>query len=329
MSYTHLTEAERYHIDEQLRQGATQAAIAAEIGRSPSTLSRELSRNQGKRGWRPRQAHIIATHRLSERGHNNASKIDEAAWDYAIDKLANAQWSPEQISGRQKKDNLPSISHESIYQRLLADKKAGGDLYTHLRCQKKRKKRYGSKTAGRQHIPNRVDISERPAVVDKKKRFGDWEGDTIIGSHKGGAVLTTAVERKSRYLCLGKSKDKTTKSVITRIANDMAAVAPLAKTMTLDNGVEFAGHQELTNQLGMEVYFARPYHSWERGLNENTNGLIRQYFPKKTCFDNISEDEFRAVAEKINHRPRKCLGFRTPHEVLVSLSAKKKIALRI
>ena len=178
-----------------MRQGYTRAATTDELGRSASTISRELRRNRGQRGWRPRQVCQKAALRLSERGKNNATKIDEAAWDYGLDKLTSEKWSSEQIAGRAKKEKKPTISHESIYQRILADKKDGGTLYTHLRCKKKRKKRYGANDSGRVRIPNRVDIDERPAIVESKRRVGDWEGDTVICSHDGGAVFATMVER--------------------------------------------------------------------------------------------------------------------------------------
>jgi len=329
MSYTHLTTDERYHIDELLRQQFTQSSIALELGRSPSTLSRELRRNKGKHGWLPHQANSKATERLSTRGKNNVSRINESSWEFAKAKLKNEQWSPEQIHGWQKRKKLPLISHESIYHRILKDKHADGELYTHLRCKKKRKKRYGSKTAGRGCIPNRVDIEERPAIVNTRKRVGDWEGDTVIGSHNGGAVIATMVERKSRFTVVAKSKDKTTASVIAAIIKEMEPFSLLVKTVTFDNGKEFSGHKHLTESFGADIYFARPYHSWERGLNENTNGLIRQYFPKKTVFDNIAEKEFYDAARKLNNRPRKCLGYCTPLEVMIKLATKQGIALRI
>lgn len=329
MGYTHLTADERYHIDELLRQGFAQNHIAKALGRSASCISRELCRNKGMRGWRPHQAHEKAKAKLMARGKANAKKINDSAWQYAVDKLKTEQWSPEQIHGRLKKEKLPSISHESIYQRVLADKLSGGDLHTHLRCQKKRKKRYGSTMAGRGSIPNRVDIDNRPTIVDSRKRVGDWEGDTVIGSHNGGSVIATMVERKSRLLVVSKAKDKTTKEVIDGIIEQMKPLSALLETITFDNGKEFSGHHRLNETLGSDIYFAKPYHSWERGLNENTNGLLRQYFPKKTCFDNIDELEFQRIAKKINNRPRKCLGYATPLEVFKKLADDKGIALRI
>src|SRR5260221_1676729 len=315
MEYKHLTAEERYQIDDLRREGFNQAEIARKIGRSPSTLSRELSRNKGDRGWRPRQAQLKATELLATRGANNASKISEAAWQYAKKHLSEDQWSPEQIVGRLQLQGLGSISHETIYQRILEDKNIGGILYTHLRCKKKRKKRYGSTRSTRGTIPNRVDIDKRPMIVDDRKRTGDWEGDTIIGSHDGGAVIASMVERKSRYTVLAKSKNKTTAAVISNINQHMMPIAEMVFTVTLDNGKEFSQHEVMSAMLNADIFFAKPYHSWERGLNENTNGLVRQYFPKNIPFDRITDDDLQSVAKKLNNRPRKCLDYKTPFEI--------------
>ena len=328
MGYKHLTEEERYQIDDLKREGFNQSEIAKKIKRSPSTLSRELHRNLGDRGWKPRQAQLKAVDRLVFRGSNNARKISESAWQYAVKHLREDQWSPEQITGRLKLEGMEGISHETIYQRIWEDKQAGGTLYTHLRCKKKRKKRYGSARSKRGVIPNRVDIDERPAIVDSRKRTGDWEGDTIIGSHDGGAVIASMVERKSRFTVLAKSENKTTAAVIKSINQHMLPIAALVFTITLDNGREFSLHEIMAMMLGANVYFAKPYHSWERGLNENTNGLVRQYFPKKIPFDNITNHELQRVAKKLNDRPRKCLCYKTPFEVFSRSCDKKGIALR-
>jgi transposase, IS30 family len=329
MDYKHLTEDERYQIDDLRGEGFNQKEIADRIGRSASSISRELRRNEGCRGWRPRQAQFKAATRLAERGLSNARKVNEAAWLYAKKHLTEDQWSPEQISGRAELDGIEGISHETIYQRILEDKKAGGNLYTHLRCKKKRKKRYGSARSMRGAIPNRVDIDQRPAIVDSRKRIGDWEGDTIIGSHDGGAVIASMVERKSRYTVLAKSKNKTTVSVIESINQHMLPIADLVHTITLDNGKEFSMHRTMSATLDADVYFAKPYHSWERGLNENTNGLVRQYFPKKIPFDNITYHDLQRVVRKLNNRPRKCLDYKTPFEVFSKSCEKLGIALRI
>ena len=182
----------------------------------------------------------------------------------------------------QPRDNLPARS---------SGQKAGGTLYKHLRCKKQRKKRYGSARSKRGSIPNRVGIEKRPAVVDARTRIGDWEGDTIIGSHKGGAVIASMVERKSRYTILAKAKNKTTTAVTESINERMLPIAALVLTVTLDNGREFSMHEMLSLVLDARVFFAKPYHSWERGLNENTNGLVRQYYPKKTSFDSIRKSD--------------------------------------
>jgi transposase, IS30 family len=329
MSYKHLTEEERYQIDDLRREGFKQNFIAKILKRSPSTISRELSRNEGARGWRPRQAQSKAAERLTSRGSNNARKVSEVAWDYAEKHLTEDQWSPQQIAGRAKLEGLPTISHETIYQHILKDKRSGGNLYTHLRCKKKRKKRYGSARSTRGIIPNRVDIDKRPAIVESRRRIGDWEGDTIIGSHTRGSVIASMVERKSRYTVLTKSKDKTTTAVIKSINQRMLPIADLVHTITLDNGKEFSMHEVLATVLDADIYFAKPYHSWERGLNENTNGLVRQYFPKKSSFDNITEYDLQRVVKKLNHRPRKCLGYQTPLEILSKSCEKMGIALRV
>ena len=328
MDYKHLTEEERYQIDDLRREGFNQAEIAKRIGRSPSTLSRELRRNEGERGWRPRQAQLKSVERLVTRGSNNARKISEAAWEYAEKHLTEDQWSPQQIAGRLELEGMETISHETIYKRILEDKNEGGDLYIHLRCKKKRKKRYGSARSTRGAIPNRVDIDQRPAIVESRKRIGDWEGDTIIGSHDGGAVIASMVERKSRFTVLVKSKNKTTTEVTERINQHMLPIADLVHTVTLDNGKEFSSHEIMATMLDAKIYFAKPYHSWERGLNENTNGLVRQYFPKKIPFDNITNHELQRVAKKLNDRPRKCLGYKTPYEVFSKSCEQRGIALR-
>lgn len=328
MKYGHLTADERYQMDDLLREGFSQDKVAAAIGRSKSTISRELSRNKGERGWRPRQAQQKAEERLTKRGAGNVKRVSTAAWEFAKEHLQKEQWSPDQIAGYLKVEGLETISHEAIYQRVLADKKDGGSLYKNLRCKKKRKKRYGSARSARGKIPGRIDIDQRPAIVDERRRIGDWEGDTIIGSHKGGAVIASMVERKSRLTVLSKARNKTTTEVIESINRRMLPIAAFVLTITLDNGREFSMHEMLSLMLGAKVFFAKPYHSWERGLNENTNGLVRQYFPKKTSFDRITESELMRVEKKLNSRPRKCLGYKTPIEVFNRLCERRGVALR-
>jgi IS30 family transposase len=329
MDYKHLTEHERYQIDDMRRDGFNQASIAKALKRQSSTVGRELRRNAGDRGWRPRQAQLKAADRLCARGSANVKRASIAACSYAMKHLQKEQWSPEQITGRLALEGRETISHETIYQRILEDKNAGGTLYTHLRCKKKRKKRYGSVRSTRGAIPGRVDIDQRPAVVESRKRTGDWEGDTIIGAHDGGAVIATMVERKSRFTCLAKAKNKTTVAVTNSINKRMLPIAAMIFTMTFDNGREFSLHAVMALVLSADVYFAKPYHSWERGLNENTNGLVRQYFPKRTRFDSITEYDLQRVARKLNNRPRKCLGYKTPFEVFSKSCEKRGVALRV
>lgn len=329
MEYTHLTEIERYQIDELLREDFSQALIAKILGRSSSTLSRELRRNKGGWGWRPRQAHLNAQARLTKRGSANVKKASDSAWEYAKKHLQNEQWSPEQITGRLRLEGLETISHETIYQRILVDKNEGGSLYTHLRCKRKRKKRYGSAAATGGAIQNRIGIEQRPAIVDSRKRVGDWEGDTILGSHRGGVVIASMVERKSRFTRLARAKNKTTVEVVESINKCMLPIAGLVHTITLDNGGEFHQHEIISATLNADIFFTRPYHSWERGSNENTNGLVRQYFPKKVAFDSMSEEHLQEVENKLNNRPRKCLGYKTPFEVFSKSCKTKGVALRI
>lgn len=328
MDYKHLTMEERYQIDDLRGEGFSKNEIAKRLGRSPSTVSREMRRNKGERVWRAHQAHEKAKVRLSNRGKSNVRKVSESAWDSAKNKLSIFQWSPEQITGRLKLEKHGGISHETIYKRILADKKAGGILYKHLRCQKRRRKRYGSS----RHPPailGRVGIENRPAIVDTRKRIGDWEGDTIIGAGCNSGAIVSSVERVSRFTLLMKIENKSPIGVKDAIIQKMKFLSGLAYTMTLDNGGEFSLHKTIAQQLDMKIYFARPYHSWERGTNENTNGLVRQYFAKGMRFDKVSDEDVQQVAYKLNHRPRKCLGYQTPYEVFSRACKRKGVALRI
>ncbi|MFT7562071.1 MAG: IS30 family transposase [Flavobacteriales bacterium] len=222
--------------------------------------------------------------------------------------------SPNQIYGWLKKKSFQSVSSEWIYQYILIDKKSGGDLHSHLRCQKKR---YGSPDR-RGQLKNRVSIDDRPAIVDERKRIGDWEMDLIIG-RIGGAVLMTAVERKTRFTVIVLSSDKTAELVRQAILKGLTPLAAQVETMTYDNGKEFAQHEMISEALNASSYFAHPYHSWERGLNENTNGLIRQYAPKGSSFDDMTHADVQKIMDKLNDRPRKCLDFDTPNQVLFGI----------
>ncbi len=305
MNYTHLTQEERYQIYALKRAGHGQSEIAGVLNRSPSTISRELRRNGGERGYRPKQAHSLAR----ERQASNARQIDEATWRIAQAKLRE-DWSPEQIS------HHVAISHETVYQRIYADKKAGGTLWRHLRCQKQRKKRYG-KTDRRGVIPNRQSIELRPLIVEERSRIGDWEADTIIGKNHKQAIVSL-VERKSGFTLIRKVEHKTALAVSDVMIKLLRPHRSRVLTITSDNGREFAAHKTISKQLGASFYFAHPYASWERGTNENTNGLIRQYFPKNRDFTTITQREINMAMERLNNRPRKRLDYQTPSQLFFS-----------
>jgi IS30 family transposase len=284
------------------KAGHTQSEIAKVLERSPSTISRELSRNRGGRGYRPKQAHRLAC----ERHASNARQIDEATWRFAKARLRE-DWSPDQIS------NHADISHETVYQRVYADKRAGGSLWKHLRCQKQRRKRYGKRDL-RGTIPNRLSIEQRPAVVEKRSRIGDWEADTVIGKNHKQAIVRL-VERKSGYTLIRKVERRTADVVSRTMTKLLKPYQSRVHTITSDNGKEFAGHEKVARALRVDFYFAHPYASWERGTNENTNGLIRQYFPKGMDFTSITQQEISHVMKRLNNRPRKRLGYLTPAQV--------------
>jgi IS30 family transposase len=312
MNYTHLTREERYQIYALIKAGHKPSEIADVLERSRSTISRELARNRGKRGYRPKQAQRLA----EERRAMNARTIDAATWQFVQDKLTQ-KWSPEQIS-----DFVP-ISPETVYQRVYADKRAGGVLWKHLRCQKQRKKRYG-KTDKRGVIPNRQSIEQRPAIVETRSRIGDWEADTIIGKNHRQAIVSI-VERKTGFTLIRKVERKTAEAVSDAMIRLLKPHRANVHTITSDNGREFASHEAISKKLKADFYFAHPYSSWERGSNENTNGLIRQYFPKNRDFTTITQQEIDTTMEQLNNRPRKRLGFLTPNQVFF----KSGVALQI
>jgi IS30 family transposase len=302
MNYTHITREERYQIYALKKAGLKQYEIAKVLKRSESTISRELSRNCGRRGYRPKQAHS----KSMERQSINARMIDDTTWQFAQDRLLE-QWSPEQISGH------AAISPETVYQRVYANKRAGGLLWKNLRSQKLRKKRYG-KVERRGTISNRVSIDDRAAIVETRSRIGDWEADTVIGKNHRQAIVSI-VERKTGFTLIQKVERKTALAVSQAMIGLLKPHRKKVHTITSDNGKEFAGHEEIASKLKANFYFAHPYSSWERGTNENTNGLIRQYFPKTRDFTTITQQEINMAMERLNNRPRKRLGYQTPNQV--------------
>jgi IS30 family transposase len=285
--------------------------IAKQVCKDVSTISREIARNTGGRGYRFNQADNAASARRSKASQTSTKMTEELT--VTIDSRLSEDWSPEQISGRLKLEGV-LISHESIYLHVWADKQAGGALYQHLRHHGKRYNKRSSGKAGRGCIPNRVDITERPAIVKEKTRIGDWEGDTVISAVSKTALLTL-VDRCSKFTLMKKIGQKTAENVRVAMAEKMREFPHPAHTITYDNGMEFAAHEDIANDLNSKVYFATPYHSWERGLNEHTNGLIRQYLKKRLDFKNVTDDEVQLIENKLNNRPRKVLQYRTPFEV--------------
>jgi IS30 family transposase len=276
-----------------------------------STISRELMRNQGQRGWRPAQAQRFRDER--KRACLNGKQFSAADW-HVVDSLIRADLSPEQAANRLAVEGGVSICHETIYQHIYADKRLGGELHLTLRSQKPRRKRYASGQERRGMIRNRVSIDERPDIVATRSRIGDWEGDTVIGkNHQGG--LVTLAERKSRYVLAAPIRSKHAAGVTAKIKRLLRPHKAKCHTITFDNGKEFAEHEQMAASLSADIYFAHPYHSWERGLNENSNGLLRQYFPKGMALHEITDEEVQRAVDKLNHRPCKVLGFRSPHEV--------------
>jgi len=308
MQYTQLTQGQRYQIKALLDIGRKQKEIAHQLGVDKSTISREVHRNRGQRGYRPKQAHEKAVDRRKRKA---GVPILQETWQLIEAKL-QLDWSPEQISGWLKKEQLPSVSPEWIYQYVYADKRAGGTLHRHLRCQKKRRKRYGQYDR-RGIIPARRSIELRPETVKWRERLGDWEGDTIIGKRHRGA-LVTLTERKSRFTLVRKVAQKSAELVTQAVIDSLSWVQHL-ETITSDNGKEFAAHQRISNELLIDFYFAHTYAAWERGTNENANGLIRQYLPKDRDLSTVSAQEEIMIMDRLNLRPRKCLAFRTPFEV--------------
>lgn len=313
MSYTQLTQEQRYQIYALLRMGHNQTEIAKVIEKHKSTISRELARNTGLRSYRPKQAQYKA---FSRRNHTRAHILAET-WELIHEKL-RMEWSPEQVSGWLRRNLGILISHEWIYQHILRDKFAGGDLYQHLRLQKKRRKRYGSYDR-RGTLPNRVSIEERPTIVAERQRIGDWEVDTIIGKRHRQAIVTLT-ERKSRFALLQKVELRTADLVGKAVIDLLQSVSNHLHTITADNGKEFADHLKISQNLHCDFYFAHPNSAWERGANENMNGLVRQYIPKASDFNSISDTDVLSIINRLNHRPRKCLDFRTPFDVFYEQS---------
>ena len=307
--YKQLTPEQRYTISVLLQNRTKQKEIAKVINVSPSTVSREIRRNSGVRGrynWETAQANAVQTKRKKPGNHS----IDKDVMEEARHLLVTEPWSPEQISGVLAKDGK-YISHETIYRMIRTDKAEGGTLYKH--CRHKLKRRARPVGGRRISIPNRTSISERPAEADGK-RFGDFEMDTIVGRGNHGAIVTL-IERSTSMLFMRKlKKGKNAKDLARTVIHLLSPFKEHVKSITTDNGTEFACHEMIGKSLGVTIYFADPYASWQKGAIENANGLIRQYVPKTETFEHVSHQQITKYSKRINIRPRKKLEFKTPHE---------------
>ena len=319
MSYRQLTLKERYHISALHQQGMKQKEIAKFVGVSPSTISRERARNSEERGYDAERAQTktFLRHRTKRKHTVWTSSIER----YVREKLKQ-EWSPEQISGRMRLEKGYSVTHETIYRYIYANKANGGRLYKHLRHKNRKYHKRSRKYDQRGVLKNRTMIDKRPKEVEKKSRIGDWEIDTVIGKgHQG--VLVTAVDRHYKFTLLAQARSKHASVVSKALLRLLEPLKPINKTITSDNGKEFALHEIIAQKLEADFYFANPYHSWERGLNEHTNGLIRQYLPKEREFASLTNKEVAMIQNRLNHRPRKVLGYKTPYEVFFTKMLKE------
>lgn len=313
LRYHQLTQEERYLITALMRSGCSQAEVAREMGRSASTISRELGRNRTTHdgGYRAHKAHKYALarrRRARRRSWFTAEQMNE------VEALLRKKWSPEQVSASLKAKGVCRISHETIYRHILKDKRGGGKLYTHMRIMPKlRRKRYNSHDS-RGILTGKRHISERPAEVEVRNKIGHWEGDTVIGQDKHACILTM-VERKSGLAVIKKLSARTAAQATLGTAKVIAEHRRKVKTITFDNGTEFHDYKMLEACFPVKCYFATPYHSWERGSNENLNGLIRQYLPKGCCMKKLTQQECDQIAYELNTRPRKRHGYKTPMEI--------------
>lgn len=311
--YCQITSGERYTLAALHVQGFSQAAIARHLGKHPSSIGRELKRNSTRydMAYRPSRANEYANGRRSRSRRNR--RFGPAALKLVED-LIREDYSPEQVSGFLKKTGQLRISHETIYLHLWRDKASGGLLWKHLRCSPKiKRKRYAS-NENRGRLAGKKMIAERPAAVESREELGHWEIDTVMGAHASRHCILSLVERVSGYTIIGKLRDRTKESVTKRAIHLIRSHEGMFKTITADNGTEFHDYKRIEKATGVAIYFATPYHSWERGTNENTNGLIRQYLPKRISMRGVNQHRCNAIALKLNLRPRKRHGYSTPME---------------
>jgi len=311
----HLCAKDRGVIYRMNKAGKSQKEIAQAIGFTQSTVSKELKRNSGKRGYREKQAERKAAKR--KKGKRSRSSVIKGELEELVQKRLKRKHSPEQISGRLAIHGI-QVSHETIYKYIAQDKAKGGELYKNLRINGKRRYRRRSKAGRESKISGRVGLEKRPKIVDARSRYGDWEVDLIEGS-KGSGFLLSLYERKTRFGKLVYLPDKGAQGVAESVIDILKGYK--VKTLTYDNGLEFSQHAQISEKLDAKGYFCAPYHSWEKGGVENFNGLVRQYFPKGSNFREISSSTLRRVEEEINQRPRKTLKYKSPSELEAKLAA--------
>jgi IS30 family transposase len=315
---SHITDEQRCTIQRMKEAGYQQKQIAVAIGKSDSSVSRELRRNRDERNAAYRADLAARKSAKRKKAKPKAVRFTATMRLYVEERLA-LKYSPEQIVGVARQEGLDLVSHERIYQHIWQDKKHGGGLHEHLRTRGKRYRKRGAAKDRRGIIVGRVDIDKRPAVVEERKRFGDLEMDTIIGRKHKGAIVTIN-DRASGMLLMRKVPRKESGLVAEVAINALRTWKPHLHTATSDNGKEFADHQLIAQSLKLDFFFAKPYHSWERGSNENLNGLIRQYIPKQTDFDTLSDEFIQHVQDQINSRPRKRFNFDSPNNVYERLT---------
>ena len=308
----HLTKEQRYTIFVMKQQGFRNNQIANVIGKDKSVISRELKRNCDKRSG---QYRAELAQRKYERRMKEKPKLIKFTKELCrlVETMLKEDYSPEQITGRCKLKGIKCVSCERIYQYIWEDKKRGGKLYRHLRHKGRRYRKRGATKDKRGIIKDRIGIEERPAIVEAKTRFGDLEFDTVIGKKHKKALLTIN-DRATNMCWLTLLEGKDAKILTRAVIEQLKPIRTLLHTATTDNGKEFAGHKDIATALGIDVYFAHPYHSWERGANENMNGLIRQYLPKGSSFEDLTDKDISFIQNRLNNRPRKKLGFLTPLE---------------
>lgn len=309
----HLTIAQRYTIASSLESGKTRKEICLLIGRDKSVLRREIRRNSDKRTGIYQAELADSKYAKRQKGKGKRCCFTADIETYVVEKLGK-KLSPAQIVGAAKKEGRACVSHERIYQHIWSDKRKGGKLHKHLRRKGKKYRKRGALKDKRGIIPNRVPIAERPAIVEQRSRFGDLEIDTIIGQHHQGAIVTIN-DRATGKLKMRKLDGKDAGDLAQKVIESLQDWQPFLHTITSDNGKEFAQHERIAQALGIDFYFADPYHSWQRGSNENLNGLIRQYIPKQTDFNTITHEYVQFVEDELNNRPRKRFDFNTPNQI--------------